>query len=354
MASAVGHFLLGVAGFVVLCEILFQVLPVSSATKMGLYIDPKIPTYARQHGWRYATGWDLRNPQALETNNFGFVSEHDFVRDEGAVAFVGDSFVESASLNAIDRPGAQLERALSRRRAVYAMGSPGTSLLDYAERIRFAHENFGIRDFVVLVERGDIRQALCGSGNVGSQCLEPQTLAPRTITPANPSPAKRVLRHSAFLQYLMGQLKLDPGALRHKVVGALRSTVTSGVARQVSSTSNDDRDAAVRAMYLVDTVTARFFERVKPYTPGRLVVVVDSDRRALMRGEFIDDPQRRRFIELARAAGALVVDTEPLFRAHFKHSTLSLDLGPSDAHLNKLGVDLVAREAAAMLGPRAL
>jgi len=58
--------------------------------------------------------------------------------------------------------GAQLERELSGR-PVYTMGSPGSSLLDYAERMRFAHDRFGIVDFVLLVERGDVRQALCGS-----------------------------------------------------------------------------------------------------------------------------------------------------------------------------------------------
>ncbi|SFC66212.1 hypothetical protein SAMN05216344_12836 [Polaromonas sp. OV174] len=58
-------------------------------------------------------------------------------------------------LAAPDRPGAQLERALGTR-PVSAMGNPGTALVDYAERIRFAHTHFGVRDFVVLMERGDV------------------------------------------------------------------------------------------------------------------------------------------------------------------------------------------------------
>ena len=281
MARTIGYVLLGIAGFVVLCELLFRVLPVSSATKIGYYIDPRIPTYAPQHDWRYATGWDLRNAQSLRTNNFGFISAHDFVRNERAVALVGDSYVESASLDADDRPGAQLERALHGQRAVYAMGSAGTALLDYAERIRFAHENFGIRDFVVLVERGDVRQVLCDSGNVASQCLDPQTLAPRTVTLPDPSLAKRLLRSSAFAQYLVSQLKIDPGALWQKAFREPAPAEPAGAARQPGSRQGGDRDAFEQAMRVVDVVTGSFFERVRPYATGRLVIVVEYADHAL-------------------------------------------------------------------------
>ena len=102
-------------------------------------------------------------------------------------------------------------------------------------------------------------------------------------------------------------------------------------------------------MRVVDAVARVFFERVKPHVTGRLVIVVDSDRGALMRGRAVDDPPRRRFIERAREAGAVVVDTEPLFRAHFKQSDLSLDIGPRDGHFNPLGVRLVTRRAAEAL-----
>lgn len=341
--------LLGVAAFVVLCELLFRALPVSSATKFGYHFDPKIPTYAPLHDWRYATGWDLRHAQKLRTNNFGFVSAFDFRRDESAVALIGDSYVESASLDAADRPAAQLERALAGQRAVYAMGSAGTALLDYAERIRFAHENFGIRDFVVLVERGDVRQALCGSGNVHSQCLDPKTLEPRTVTVSDPSPAKRALRDSAFAQYLVSQLKIVPGELWQQAFR--RSTASETALREPQPASGEaaKREVSDQAMRVVDAVARVFFERVRPHVTGRLVIVVDSDRDALMRGRAVDDPPRRRFIERAREAGAVVVDTEPLFRAHFKQSGLSLDLDPRDGHFNPLGTRLIAVHAALAL-----
>ena len=99
----------------------------------------------------------------------------------------------------------------------------------------------------------------------------------------------------------------------------------------------------------VDAVANAFFARVKPHVAGQLVIVIDSNRRALYAGQTISDPARARFIRLARAAGAIVIDTEPLFRAHVAHSPLKLDVGPYDAHLNRLGVSLFVQAAASAL-----
>jgi len=79
----------------------------------------------------------------------------------------------------------------------------------YAERIRHAHDNFGVRDFVILMERGDVKQSLCGSGNVNGPCLDAQTLAPRVETIAPPGTVKKIFRHSALAQYVFGQLRFQ-------------------------------------------------------------------------------------------------------------------------------------------------
>lgn len=99
----------------------------------------------------------------------------------------------------------------------------------------------------------------------------------------------------------------------------------------------------------VDAVTNAFFARVKPHVTGQLVIVIDSDRRAMYQGQMNPDPARTRFIHLARAAGAIVIDSEPLFRAHLAQSPLRLDVGPYDGHLNALGVGLIAQAAAGAL-----
>jgi hypothetical protein len=210
--------------------------------------------------------------------------------------------------------------------------------------IRFAHEHFGIRDFVVLMERGDVRQALCGSGNVASQCLDPATLAPRTVLAPPPSAAKRLLRRSAFAQYLVSQLRIDPVRLPQQLFArSVDGSAAAGAAPRAPA-AHERFEPRV-----VDAVAQAFFERVRPYMTGRLVIVVDADRRALQQHHVPVDPERARFIALARAAGATVVDAEPIFRRHFEASSLSLDIGPYDAHFNARGVRIVTAAAARTL-----
>lgn len=176
-----------------------------------------------------------------------------------------------------------------------------------------------------------------------------KTLAPRTVTVPDPSPAKRVLRDSAFAQYLVSQLKIVPDTLWQQAFRKSAASVTAVREPQPASGEAAKREASDQTMRVVDAVARVFFERVKPHVTGRLVIVVDSDRGALMRGWAVDDPPRRRFIERAREAGAVVVDTEPLFRVHFKQSGLSVDIGPRDGHFNPLGTRLIAVHAALAL-----
>ena len=336
----------GLVGVLLLLELLFRVLPVSTSTETGYYTDPLILSYPPQHRWTASTGWDLRNAQTLVANNWGYASARDFSRNAQAVALVGDSFTEASMLAATDRPGTQLERALGGR-PVYAMGMPGTALLDYAERIRFAQTQFGVRDFVVLMERGDVLQSLCGSGNVHGPCLAAQTLAPRTDALPPASTAKQVLRHSALAQYLFSQLKFNPQRLLPPSLFSRSQPVA--VAAPGGGARTPATVDAEATRHKVEVVTRTFFERVKPHVAGRLVIVLDSDRSALQHGPLKPDLPRARFIELARAAGAIVIDTAPLYLAHGAHSALKLDVGPYDGHLNALGVRLTMQAAASAL-----
>ena len=86
-----------------------------------------------------------------------------------------------------------------------------------------------------------------------------------------------------------------------------------------------------------------FFERVRPWVTGRLVVVLDRQRNGEPPSEL--DAEVERFARLAQERGATVVDMAPLYREHATRSTLSLSVGPYDGHLNALGLGLVARAA---------
>lgn len=332
MLKALAAACVGALAVVLVLELALRVLPTSTATRSGYHIDPNILTYPPGHTFRTSFGWALERAQQHRANNLGFVSDHDFVVDPRAVAVIGDSFVEASMLPPADRIGARFEAALEGR-PVYAMGGPGSSLLDYVERVRLAHR-LGVRDIVIVVERGDIAQAVCGSGNVHAVCIDRATLAPRhERVEADESAAKAVLRRSALAQYLFSQLKLSPQAL-----AARAASVFAGSAAPVRPAELPEA--------ATDAVLREFFLRLAPYRDRRFVFVMGCDLPTLQAGRsIVHPPSRSKFMAQARAFGATVIDSEALFRDHLDRGGLSLQVSPRDGHWNRLANALVAEAA---------
>lgn len=338
MWLAFGRVASGVAAAGLALELLFRILPTSTATRTGYHVSQDMVTYPPGHAFRTSFGWALDNAQQHRANNYGFVADHDFVFDATAVAVVGDSYVEATMLPAQDRFAAQLERLLPGR-AAYAMGSPGSSLLDYAARVQFASSRFGTRDFVVVVEEGDIAQALCGSGQVHAHCLDPRTLNSRVERrQSNQSAAANLLRRSALAQYLFSQLKIDPARWSVRIRKALSPN-------QAPEGAGAERTRSAYGPW-VDAVLQTFFERLGSHCGPRTTFVVLAPPRSSVKPR--DEP-RARFIAGARACGANVIDTEPLFQRHLNAGGVSLVVSPRDAHWNSLAVGLVARQTAPLL-----
>lgn len=327
-------------------ELVFRVLPVSTATMRGYYLDPDVLSYPPRHEWRVATGWDLRNARTLRSNNWGFAAQHDFVADPSAVALIGDSYVEASMLAEADRPAAQLEHLLGASRKVYAMGSPGSSLLDYAQRVRLAGERLAIRDVVLLLERFDARQSLCGSGNVQAVCLDRNTLKRRIERETAPGPLKSLLRHSALAQYLVGQIRFNAPAL----LRAMFTDATSSGASPNRGEGSVPTPAELAEMKrMVDAVTTAFFTDARPYLHGRLIVAMDGRRTRSSGAPELIDAERSHLMQRLREGGAEVIDLEPAYAAHAARSQRRLDVGPYDGHLNALGVRIAMGEVARAL-----
>jgi len=262
-----------VATFLVVAEVVCRLLPVSTATETDYRRDPLIRTYPAHHRWVTSTGWDLRRPQWMAANNAGFAAAHDFSFNPQAIALIGDSYVEASMLKTSERLAHRLEMVLGGQRPVYAMGSPGTSLLDYAERIRWARQHYGVRDVVLFVEASDVLQSYCGSGNVEGVCLDAATGEVRTSTLPPASDAKRWLRQSAFAQYLVSQLRFDPGRIWQQVLAQSRA---GHAPKDVRRPDGPQRDP--KRIDAVNQVLQAFLARTDRQPPGRLIMVLDGRR----------------------------------------------------------------------------
>ena len=341
MLRAIAFILLGAVLACVALELLFRILPVSTSTAMGYYVDDRILTYPPHHRFTTATGWDLENPQTHTTNNVGFVASRDFTRDPSAVALIGDSFVEASMLSADARLGERLERDLLGR-PVYAMGAPGSSLLDYAERIRFAATKFAVRDFVVVIEEGDVLQAFCGSGQVHGSCYDEHTSSAVPYQQPPPGLLKRILRHSAFAQYFTSQLKLDPGALLRAHLAAANGPATAAGPAHGSTGQQPTPEQSRQLAQII----AIFFAEVAPYHQGRLILVLEDRTVSGSPRSSLQQRGRDLLVEAAQKAGAAVIDTGPVFRQFTTATGLAIAVSPRDHHWNPAATGLVADQVA--------
>lgn len=325
--------LLGVLLTLLGLEGLLRLLPVSTATLVDYHVAPTILTYPPHLDFTVATGWDLKNARHLRSNNFGFVDTRDFVPDPQAIAVIGDSFVEANMLAPDDRIGPALSRALGGT-AVYSMGGPGSSLLDYAERARLAADRLAVKRFVFVLELGDVQQVLCGSGNHHGPCIDPRD---GSLTPfARPSARglKTWARHSALAQYVFSQLKFNPAALWQSLRPALAAAPAPSV------------DPMTPA--LIGRIVTRLLDAL-PATAQPPVLLIDGPRGRHSAAVTQQLAQMAILRTQAEAAGATVIDLAPRFEAWRAAHGLSLEVGPYDRHWNPVAHRIAAEAAAEAL-----
>ena len=341
MLRALRNALLGMLTLLLILELCLRALPVSGATMKDYYLDPMILSYPAGHRWTTSIGWDLRQPQRHQANNAGFLAQRDFKPDSQAVALIGDSLIEASGLPPEDRPDAQLERALGGP-AVYGLGAPGSSLLDHLERLRYAHQHYGIRRFVILLENGDVAQSLCGSGNVQGPCLDPQDLTPRTDRQPPAGLLKRMLRQLALPNYLLGQLKLSGPRLWQQAAKQARPAIAPPVHAEPAAERPWTRQEQAAAM--------AFLGRLRPFlADSEVLLVIESRHDALAAGRSAHLRRLERFSAQLCEAGVGVLDMAGPFEASYRRTGLPLEIGPYDHHFNALATRSLGDAIAAAL-----
>lgn len=328
MKKSVLLFVTGIAAVLLFLEVIFRLLPVSTATRSGYYINPAILTYPAYHCFTTATGWDLKNAQHNCTNNFGFVADRDFLPDPQAITLIGDSFVEGNMLPSRDRLAAQLETRLDGR-PVYALGGPGSSLLDYAERAKFAAEKFGTRTFIFVLERGDIKQAICGSGNIHGPCFDVNSLQRRMENHPPPNVVKRFARESALAQYIFSQLKFD-----------ISRVLSKSLRRSVSSIGTTAEDASISLSS--SKVVNYFFKEISTIEDAQFLFLIDADRDHLSNSPINESSDLKLLKAKAYMMHAIVVDPTVAFQRFVADSGRILEVGPYDHHWNGNAVQILA------------
>jgi hypothetical protein len=138
---------------------------------------------------------------------------------------------------------------------------------------------------------------------------------------------------------MLGHLRFDPMSRLRRAFAAQPAPRTPGGRSYWAGVTDAD----------IDRIASEFFARVAPYRKGRLLIVLDSDRVEMNRGEAAPDPLRAHLIETLRAGGAEVIDLAPVFARYVRETGYHLEISPHDAHWNARATKLVAEAVAAAL-----
>lgn len=342
-------FFAGIAGALLILEGALRVLPVLD----GVYAaDPRpswpVHTMIPDSRYTYSTGWNLQNIHRGRINNFGYASPADYEPGRGGIAVFGDSYVESLMNEYADTLQGALNDYLRTPRKVMGFGMAGAEMPDYLGTAPLVRDAFAPEWAVVVISVGDFTHGF--SAAPGYFEWRADRSAPVALVPEiSRSRLSKLVRTIALIRYLRGNLSMRPGELIRLRRGADTAAGTARCVPEVLSKQDED----------LLTAFARELPAAAGLPPDRVILVFDSDRKAIYAGKSAAElgcAQRAtlandRLKEIAAGRGLHVIDSDPVFRRHFAAGLGPLDRSPVDAHWNPAAHRLMAREVARIIEP---
>jgi hypothetical protein len=341
-------FGLGIAGALLVLEGLLRVLPVFG----GLFAaDPRpewpIHTLIPNGQYTYSSGWNLQNVQGGRINNYGYLSPEDYRPGSGGIAVFGDSYIESVMNAYADTLQGALSEHLRTPRTIMNFGTAGAELPHYLGAADFVAREFNPEWAVFLITAGDFTRGF--KADSGYFYWKPDRDPPIAFKPEpHRSELTKFVRSLALVRYLRGNLSFQVGNMvqwRRNVEPPRKDCKPEVLSKQDETLLRGFVDYLPGALRLL---------------PGRVVLVFDSDRKAIYAGRSQEEALRcapratlanERLKELARAHGMHVIDSYPVFQEYFRLHGRPLDRGPFDAHWNPTAHGLMAREVARIIEP---
>jgi len=113
--------------------------------------------------------------------------------------------------------------------------------------------------------------------------------------------------------------------------------------KTAAADSSAGAQPAVDRSRALEGVADAFFAAVAPYRNGGQLILVLEDRTVSgMERNELQRAGREMLVARARAAGAVVIDTGPVFRDFVERTGRSIAVSPRDHHWNRAATGLVA------------
>jgi hypothetical protein len=344
-------FAAGIGGALLLLEGGLRLLPVLKGTYAA---EPRaswpVHTMIPNSAYTYSTGWNLQNIHHGRINNYGYVSPFDYkpkASDGGTIAVFGDSYVEAVMNPFGDTLQGALNDYLKTPRTVLNFGSAGAEMPDYLGVAPLVRRDFSPQWAVFVITMGDFTHGFsAGPGYFKWQAdLSPPV---KLVPEIHRSALSKWMRTLAVIRYMRGNLSLQTDQLIRLRRGADIADATGACHPEVLSKA----DEALLEQF------AQALPESLGLPPGHVILVFDSDRKAIYAGKTRDEARRclarpalanDRLQVLAEQRGMHVIDSYGVFKQYFDEGHGPLDRSPLDAHWNPAAHRLMAREVAGII-----
>lgn len=343
-------FLAGVLPLAIL-EVAVRFLPVSSPPYL-LPVSAEQPVPRFQPGVQYQYSWgpDFAVQALKRSNNYGYTHFADYQAEDRSplLMVIGDSFVEAQAVDMGKSAAELLHASLGGRGRVYSIGVSGAPLSQYLVFAQHAARVFRPDAMAFFIISNDFDESLIqykseprfhyfeeGPGGVRLRRVDYEL-----------STAKRVLRHSALLRYLMYNV-----AIEHRV----QALLDPGSVAAWGSRDGEPPEKLEQRVRDSRRAVDYFLERLPEMSglhAGSIVFVLDAVRPAIYSEAGLRAAEkgyharlRAYFAAQARRRGYEVVDLQPAFIARHRADGSRFEF-PTDSHWNELGNRLVAEELA--------
>ena len=324
--------LLGFALAALLGELALRALPVSTGYRF-MVVDARHPIV---HGtprlpYVYSRDWSFHLENSGVLNNFGFRSSYDYVPHSGAVAIVGNSFIQA---DAVDPPDTLAERLTALLgKPVYGIGVDGFSLADYLEAARWAGDTFDSRTIIVLLTTGDLLNSCVPRDGEHYLREADGRVMESLVERPPPSALKRWLNELKLFRYLYDNLHAAQNwakGWQHRDAGPDASPAESNGVAAAPRCATAQFQAAATEFLLAS------FRDIEITRRAKVVFLLAPGYRRESFGAAWENRDIDRFAQRAASDGFQVVRFDTEFAAALREG-IRLDFLPIDGHWERHG-----------------
>jgi hypothetical protein len=342
------HAILILLPFLVV-EGVFRLLPVSSPPYiLPVSSENPVAHFQPNVDYVFSVGWNFSIRTSKHSNNFGYNNLSDYDPDETTplLMVMGDSYVEAHAVDAGKSAAEILNSGVDGAGRVYSIGLSGAQLSQYLVFADFARTTFRPDAMAFVIIGRDFDESLLKYMSdprfhyfqeSGDNFVLRRVDYELSLT-------KKLLRHSAFVRYVM--LNLSAKETLERLSGKLSGQSQDYVGNMPTK---------VEEARVTDAKSAidEFFRRL-PQSTGldnrSILFVIDGVRPALYSPEELKKAEdsyvsqmMRYFKEHAISRGYEVIDMQPAFIRKHRLDGSRFEF-ENDSHWNELGHRLVAEE----------